>query len=142
MSMIEVKERPRMVERALLVGVYREHREAEEAGHLIEELADLVRTLDIGIVGQELVKVGQFNAKLLMGSGRAHDITMLAKELQADVIVFDHELSPAQQRNWEELTGVTVIDRHEVILDIFGRRAVTKEAQLQVKLARLVDQSS
>src|SRR5436189_6243573 len=61
----------------------------------------------------------------------------LAKKLECDVLVFDNELSPSQQRNWEELAGMTVADRHEIILDIFGARAQTREARIQVDLARM-----
>jgi GTP-binding protein HflX len=60
-----------------------------------------------------------------------------AKEHGLDVIIFDNELTPSQQRNWEKLAGIPVIDRQEVILDIFGKRAQTREARLQVELAQL-----
>ena len=77
------------------------------------------------------------HARLLIGSGKADEIVAFVKEQNLDVIVFDNELSPSQQRNWEALSGVTVIDRQEVILDIFARRAQTREARLQVELAQL-----
>jgi GTP-binding protein HflX len=77
------------------------------------------------------------NARYYVGSGKAEEICEHAKQHQIDVIVFDNGLSPAQQRNWEALTGMAVIDREEVILDIFARRARTKEARLQVDLARM-----
>ena len=53
------------------------------------------------------------------------------------MLVFDNELTPSQQRNWEELAGMTVMDRHEIILDIFGARAQTREARIQVDLAQM-----
>ena len=58
-------------------------------------------------------------------------------KFDADVLIFDNEISPAQQRNWETESKILVIDRHEIILDVFTERAQTKEAKLQVKLARL-----
>jgi GTP-binding protein HflX len=84
-----------------------------------------------------LVKVQERNPRYLVGTGKAEEIFERAKQLNIDVIIFDNGLSPAQQRNWEALTGMAVIDREEVILEIFGRRARTKEARLQVDLARL-----
>ncbi|HRE79657.1 MAG TPA: GTPase HflX, partial [Opitutaceae bacterium] len=69
--------------------------------------------------------------------GKAQEIADQAKAEGADVIVFDEALSPAQQRNWEELSGLAVIDRQEVILEVFADRAQTREAVLQVALARM-----
>jgi GTP-binding protein HflX len=76
-------------------------------------------------------------ARYFLGSGKAEEICEHAREIGCDVIIFDNELTPAQQRNWENLSKITVIDRQEVILDIFGARAQTKEAKLQVDLARM-----
>jgi len=73
----------------------------------------------------------------LVGTGKAEEITARATDKEADVVVFDDELSPSQQRNWETDTGLTVIDRQEVILEIFSERAFTREAVLQVALARM-----
>ncbi len=72
-----------------------------------------------------------------MGTGKAEELCNLAKEKQIDLIVFDWELEPRKQRNWEKLAKIPVIDRQEVILRIFAQRAQTKEAVLQVELARL-----
>ena len=73
----------------------------------------------------------------MTGSGKAEEVAGRAKALGADVLIFDNELTPSQQRNWEKLSGVLVIDRQEVILDIFAKRAQTREARLQVDLARM-----
>ena len=72
-----------------------------------------------------------------MGSGKAQEIADKAKELGADCIIFDWEMDPTKQRNWEKLTGIPVFDRNEVIIRIFAQRARTKEAVLQVQLAQL-----
>ena len=135
--MFEIKEKPKMVERALLVGAYTRDEERAEADSLLEELAELVNTLGIPIVGRELVHHRENHARFLMGSGKAEEVADRAKELGADVIIFDNELTPSQQRNWEKLTAGLVIDRQEVILDIFAKRAHTREARLQVDLARM-----
>jgi len=135
--MFDIKEKPKQVERALLVGVYKGAEQREDCESLLAELGSLVYTLDIPVVDRLLVKVQDRNPRYFVGSGKAEEIFERAKQLGIDVIVFDNGLSPAQQRNWEALTGVAVIDREEVILDIFARRAQTKEARLQVDLARL-----
>jgi GTP-binding protein HflX len=135
--MFEIKARPKMVERALLVGAYVDQGARAEAQSLLEELEELVNTLGIPVLERALVHHREPHARFLIGSGKAQEIADLIKEKQLDVLVFDNELTPAQQRNWEELTGVTVVDRQEVILDIFGTRAQTREARLQVDLARM-----
>ena len=135
--MFEIKEKPKMVERALLVSAYIKTDEKLEAQSLLEELEELVDTLGVPVVERLLVFHRENHANLLLGSGKAQEIVDRAKELGADVLIFDNELSPAQQRNWETLSGLLVIDRQEVILDIFGKRAQTREARLQVELAQL-----
>ena len=126
-----------MVERAVLIGTYIKPEGREEAESLLEELADLVDTLGIPVVGRELVHHRENHARYLTGSGKAEEVAGRAKALGADVLIFDNELTPSQQRNWEKLSGVLVIDRQEVILDIFAKRAQTREARLQVDLARM-----
>ena len=135
--MFDVRERPNLVQRALLVGIYQEKAEEAEALDLIDELSELVSTLGIGIVGTITARVQKTNARYLTGTGKAKEIIDRAKELQADCIIFDNEISPMQQRAWEEDSGIAVIDRHEIILDIFDRRARSREARLQVDLARM-----
>ncbi len=130
-------DKPAKLERALLVGVQTSKMEAGEAAELLGELKELVENLRIRVTRCELVTLRQANPALLLGSGKAEEIAALAKAEQADVIVFDEALSPAQQRNWEELSGLAVIDRQEVILEIFADRAHTREAILQVALARM-----
>jgi GTP-binding protein HflX len=133
----DVRERPGLVQRSLLVGIFYDRLDEEEATDLLAELRDLVQTLGIGIVGEVLNRVRDPNTRFLTGAGKAREIIEQAKELQADCIIFDNELTPAQQRAWEAESGIAVIDRHEIILDIFDRRARTREARLQVDLARL-----
>ena len=135
--MFEIKQKPKQAERALLVSVYKGTAQKEESESLLIELNSLVDTLGIPVLDSLLVRVQEPNPRYFVGSGKAEEIFEHAKQLEADVIVFDNELSPAQQRNWEAMTGLAVIDREEVILDIFAQRAQTKEARLQVDLARM-----
>jgi GTP-binding protein HflX len=134
--MFDVREKPKMVERAYLVGVVGPADSDLECASLLEELEELVKTLQIGIVGKEQVRMRKAQARYLMGSGKMESVVARAREIKADCLVFEAELSPAQQRNWEAASGMCVIDRQEVILDIFNERAQTKEAVLQVELAR------
>lgn len=135
--MFEVRDRPQMVERALLVRICFDKREEEESRSLLNELAELVGTLGIGVVGDELVRARQTQKKFLCGKGKAEEVAAQARALGCDCIVFDNQLAPNQQREWEEAADMTVIDREEIILDIFARRAQTREARLQVELARM-----
>jgi GTP-binding protein HflX len=135
--MFEIKQKPKQAERALLVSVYTGAAQKEESENLLIELNSLVDTLGIPVLDSLLVRVQEPNPRYFVGAGKAEEIFEHAKQLEADVIVFDNELSPAQQRNWEAMTGLAVIDREEVILDIFAQRAQTKEARLQVELARM-----
>ena len=124
-------------ERAFLVGVQAPGMKPGEARELLDELRELVENLHIGIVAEELVNLRALNAATLLGSGKTQEIITAARAAQADLIVIDEPLSPAQQRNWEKESGIAVIDREEVILDIFAERASTREAVLQVALARM-----
>lgn len=135
--MFEIRAKDKAVERALLVGAYISADLKAEAESLFEELGELVETLGIPIVGRELISYRENHARYLIGSGKAQEVVDRAKELECDVLIFDNELSASQQRNWEELAGMTVADRQEIILDIFGARAQTREARIQVDLARM-----
>ena len=135
--MFDVREKPKMVQRALLVGGYFDRRESAEAIDLLNELQELVETLGLGVIAKECVMVREFNPRYIVGKGKAAELMAQAKALECDCIIFDNEMSPAQQRAWESESGLCVIDRHEVILDIFAMRARTSEARLQVELARL-----
>ncbi|MDH3068178.1 GTPase HflX [Akkermansia sp. N21169] len=135
--MFEIREKPQKVERALLVSIYFNEKDLPETRAMLEELDDLVSNLDIQVVGKELVRSREIHAKFLCGTGKAQEICDLAHSLDVDCVVFDNMLAPSQQREWERLIDVCVIDREEVILDIFAQRARTREATLQVDLARM-----
>jgi GTP-binding protein HflX len=129
--------RSNVAQRALLVGAYSDPEKRAESESLLDELAELVTTLGIPVIDRQLVHHRQSHARFLIGSGKAEEIVARAHSESADVIIIDNELSPSQQRNWEKIAGIAVIDRQEVILEIFGRRAQTREARLQVELAQL-----
>ena len=131
-----IQENPQKVERAFMVGLQYPDTAPERVEELLTELQELIGTLDIAVTGSLTAKIMRPQPRYLIGSGKAQEIIDAAREAEADVIVFDDALSPSQQRNWEKLAGVAVIDRQEIILDIFGHRAHTKEAELQISLAR------
>ncbi|MCG8525769.1 MAG: GTPase HflX [Opitutales bacterium] len=135
--MYDVRQDPQLVERALLVAVEHAGRPTNETESLLEELEELVANIGVGVVDAVAIKARKPNPKYLIGVGQAADVMKLARAHNCDVIIFDEELTPAQQRNWEAEAKMLVIDRQEVIIDIFASRAQTKEAKLQVDLARM-----
>ncbi len=135
--MFDIKDRPNLVEKALLIGAYFNRSDLQETTELLAELKELTDTLGIIIADSVLVNVREISPRYLVGSGKAKELMDRAKEMGCDCIIFDNELTPAQQRAWEEESGLCVIDRQEVILDIFNLRARTREARLQVALARM-----
>ncbi len=124
-------------QRAFLIGVQTPDMPAGEGAELLAELTELVENLGFEVVRTTLVSLRRGSPALLLGKGKANEMVALAKSDGAQLIVFDAELSPAQQGNWDELSGLAVIDRQEVILEVFADRARTREARLQVSLARL-----
>ena len=152
----EIREKPETFERALVVGLGMPGESRRERTALLAELEDLVSNLGIGIAEVRLEFIREMQAKFLCGIGKAKEIRDLAHALKADCVIFDNLLAPSQQREWEEfletqeleVNGTTVqrkwegepivvMDREEIILDIFAKRARTREAVLQVDLARM-----
>ncbi len=125
------------LERAIIVGFYDFSVSPSEAAEHLSELQELMKTLGIPVIKEITVSLRNPSPHFLMGSGKAEEIANIAKEMKADCIVFDHDLSPSQQRNWEKFTKLCVIDRQEVIIEIFAGRASTREAVIQVELARM-----
>ena len=123
-------------EKALLVGMRTGPQTEAEINEYLDELAALVDTYGAVVLDKAVVRLSKPNPRYLMGAGNAEELSHRAKELQANLIVFDEELSPSQQRNWEQLTRCRCVDRQEIILDIFSHRATTKEAELQIELAQ------
>ncbi|MFO0807751.1 MAG: GTPase HflX [Gemmataceae bacterium] len=103
----------------------------------LEELEGLATTAGATIVGGLLQRRQQIHHATYIGRGKVNELVDLVKSADADVVVFDNELTPAQVRNLEKATGVKVLDRSELILDIFATRARSAEARLAVELAQL-----
>lgn len=126
--MIELLEEEQRKTRCLLVG--------NPLDNLLE-LKGLVFTLGMEVADSIVLNKIDIQPAFGMGTGKAAEICAHAKTIEADCIIFDYELDPTKQRNWEKLCGFPVFDRQEVILRIFAQRAQTKEAVLQVELAQL-----
>lgn len=126
--MIEVREEENQKVKAILVG---------EPNVSLSELKGLCSTLEIEVLRSINLLRMEPTPSYGIGSGKAEEICALSKELGADAIIFDYILEPRKQRNWEKLSHLAVFDRQEVILRIFASRAKTKEAVLQVQLAKL-----
>ena len=126
-----------MVEKAFLISCIDNESDRPEADSLLDELDELTRNLGINVVGRKVIRVRKTSPRFILGKGKVDETLGQIRELGADVLIFDNEITPAQQRNWETESKILVIDRHEIILDVFAERAQTKEAKLQVKLARL-----
>ena len=103
----------------------------------LEELRELASSAGAQVVGSVLQRSPEADAATLVGRGKAHEIYIDARAARADVILFDHDLTPTQLRNLESVLHSKVIDRTQLILDIFARRARSREGQLQVELAQL-----
>lgn len=122
-------------EAAVLVGVVLPSRKAE--AEPLEELAGLATTAGGRIVGQLVQRRALPDKTTYLGKGKVEELRLLVEASDADVVIFDNDLSPAQTRNLEKACGVKVLDRTELILDIFAGRARTHEARLAVELAQL-----
>lgn len=121
-------------ERAILVGIADGSPDEEATFRELESLADTAGIATLATVVQNRRRP---DPATFVGRGKVEEVKAAAAELEADAIIFNHELSPAQGRNLEEALGRKVIDRTQLIMDIFAQRATTKEARLQVELAQL-----
>ena len=124
-------------ERIILVGVVFPGLTAELVDEELDELAQLVDSAGADVVGRVVQRRDAPDAATFVGRGKAQEIAELSRSLDADTVVFDDELSPAQHRNLEKLFGRTAIDRTAVILDIFAQNARSPEGKAQVELALL-----
>ena len=124
-------------ERAILAAVKRGADSEEQAADSLAELALLADTAGVKVLYQAIQPRLRPDPATYIGKGKARELGLQAQVLKADLLIFDDELSPAQQRNLEEITGIKTVDRTTLILDIFAQRARTMEGQLQVELAQL-----
>jgi GTP-binding protein HflX len=125
------------VDRAFLVGAPARDLPKRLADEHLEELARLTDTAGGEVVGTLVQRVARPHPRFYVGKGKAEELADAVKESEADLVVFDEDLTPAQGKNLEELLDVRVMDRSELILDIFATRARSKEARMQVELAQL-----
>ncbi len=124
-------------ERAILVGAGMDDFSDDSEFHVLDELAELSRTAGCLPVGRLYQRRQVPDNKLFVGKGKAEEVASAVRDLEADVVLFDNDLTPRQLRNLEEVVGAKIIDRSEVILDIFADHAKTIDSRLQVELAQL-----
>ncbi|GAB1539832.1 GTPase HflX [Scytonema sp. NUACC21] len=124
-------------ERVLIVGVMTDELTPQQFQDTLEELGRLVETAGGNVVQMMRQKRSRIHPQTVVGEGKVQEIALSAQTLGANLIVFDRDLSPAQVRNLESQIGVRVVDRTEVILDIFAQRAQSRAGKLQVELAQL-----
>jgi GTP-binding protein HflX len=123
--------------RAIVIHPDLGERGARPAEERLEEAAGLARALDLDVRAEEVVRLRKTAPATLFGAGKVEELAALIRAAEAEAAVVDDDLSPVQQRNLEKAWDCKVIDRTGLILEIFGRRARTKEGRLQVELARL-----
>ena len=119
--------------KAILVGLKLD----EDISYSMEELKGLCEADSIEVIGNVIQSLEKPNTATLIGKGKVEEISELAQNMEADLVVFNDELSGMQLRNLEDALGVKVIDRVILILDIFAKRATSREGKLQVELAQL-----
>lgn len=125
------------VERAVLVGAPLRSEDSRTVDEHMEELRRLTDTAGGKVVGQLIQRIDAPTPQFYIGRGKVDELRELTAETGADLIIFDEELKPDQAKNLEQALSVRVMDRSELILDIFASRARTREAKLQVELAQL-----
>lgn len=126
-----------LVKTALLISVYQGVNQKKICEEHLEELDLLVQTYGIEAVGKSSCPVRKFDASTYITKGKLEEYVQMAQELGVDAVIFDDEITPGQQRNLEKAFGRYVMDRTEVILGVFAQRAHTKEARLQIELAKV-----
>jgi GTP-binding protein HflX len=122
-------------EKAILIGVTTAP--AYKAKDSLNELRDLARSNNLEVVDMILQHVHEINARFLIGKGKLQEMALRALQTGTELLVFDNELTPTQVRSLTDATDLKIIDRSQLILDIFARRAITREGKIQVELAQL-----
>ncbi len=122
---------------ALLLGAYTSTKDKPACEDYLTELERLCDTYGLKAVAKVACPIKKIDAASFLGSGKLDEMLVLANELAADIVVFDDEITPNQQRNLEAFFKRPVIDRTELIIEVFAQRAQTREARLQVELAKV-----
>jgi GTP-binding protein HflX len=125
-----------IIERTILIGLVKNRADAERINDYLDELAFLVDTAGGVTVKRFVQRIDAPDQRTFVGTGKLNEIKAFVTEEQIDIAVFDDELSPSQARNIEKELGIKVLDRNNLILDIFARRARTSHARTQVELAQ------
>ncbi|MCK4358774.1 MAG: GTPase HflX [Candidatus Cloacimonetes bacterium] len=124
-------------EKAILVGLQTEDKSNYDVEESLQELSLLTETSNVEVLGVEKQARPYPHSAYYIGSGKAKSLAQLAKNKQANVIIFDDNLTPSQDRNLSKITNLKIIDRTQLILDIFAQHAKTRQSKLQVELAQL-----
>jgi len=135
---IDLEKERNKKEKAVIVTVDKAGGERWAAGDKEEELSRLTRSCGVDIAESFVCKCRRITSDLLIGSGKAEEIADAAGGTEADVVIFGEDLSPSQQKNLETMMATRVIDRTQLILDVFAHRATSREGRVQVELAQLV----
>ncbi len=123
--------------KALLIGAYRSGTDIKVCDDYLDELERLCDTYGLKTVGKIACPIKKLDSAAYLGSGKLEELKIAANELEAGVVIFDDEISPHQQRNLEKIFQRPVIDRTELIIEVFAQRAKTREARLQIELAKV-----
>jgi len=128
-------ESPAGLERAMLVSVATASKQAQATS--LDELAELARTAGVEVAGRLIQRVAKVNPTTILGKGKLADLETSCLQGGAGVVIFDQVLTPAQMRNLADITERRILDRTQLILDIFAQHATTRSGKLQVELAQL-----
>ncbi len=124
------------IEKAVLIGVINQNQDEKQVAEYLDELAFLTETAGAKPVKRFIQKLDSPNAKTFVGSGKINEISKFVEDEEIELVIFDDELTPTQLRNIEKLFNARVLDRTNLILDIFAQRAQTAHAKVQVELAQ------
>lgn len=127
----------RALKNAILIGAYRSGTDKKSCLDCLDELERLCETYGLKAVGKFPCPIKKLDPGTYLGIGKLEELKSSAAELEADIVIFDDEISPHQQRNLEKLFHCPVIDRTELIIEVFAQRAQTREARLQIELAKV-----
>src|SRR3972149_9694460 len=122
---------------AFLIGAYYSGDDKKDCEDYLNELEQLCHTYGLKAVGKEPCPIKKLDAGPYLGKGKLDELCQKVQELSADVIIFDDEISPHQKRNLEKIFAHPVMDRTELIIEVFAQRAQTREARLQIELAQV-----
>jgi GTPase len=125
-----------VIERTILIGLVKNRSDAERINEYLDELAFLVETAGGITINRFIQRIDAPDKRTFIGTGKLNEVKAFVKEQAIDIAIFDDELSPSQARNIEKELGIKVLDRNNLILDIFASRARTSHARTQVELAQ------